>query len=249
MNYKRKAVGVQTLHSPYMFSFWNEIIKGSYQNKKWTDIEKCRKSLLKNKNEIHVTDFGAGSKVMKGDKRKISDIAKYQLQSPKDGAFMARMIHHHSYEEILELGSSLGVSTSYLASENTSVTTIEGCLNILKEAKCVWDNLELNNITAELGNIDDVLKDLVSSKEFDLCLIDANHSYNASMRYWELIEPVMKEGGALVFDDIYWDPEMTRAWKEICSLTKATLKLDFFHFGILVFNSKLAPQSFTIKYA
>jgi predicted O-methyltransferase YrrM len=232
-----------------MFSFWNEIVKGKYQNKQWDAIESCRKMLLKNKSEIHVTDFGAGSKVMKGNKRKISDIAKYHLQSPKDGAFMARMIHHHSYKEILELGSSLGISTSYLASEQASVSTIEGCPNILKEAKSVWDKLDLKNIKTELGNIDDVLKDLVKSKEIDLCLIDANHSYNASMRYWELIEPVMKEGGAIVFDDIYWDSEMTRAWREICGLTKASLKLDFFHFGILVFNPKLSPQEYTIKYA
>lgn len=249
MNYKRKAVGVQSLHSPYMFSFWNEIVKGDYYNKKWNAIENYRKELLGNKKLISVTDFGAGSKVMKGDERRISDIAKYQLQSPKDGVFMARMLHYHSYGEVLELGSSLGISTSYLAAESTQVTTMEGCPNILKEAQQVWKTLGNTNISAHLGSIDENLEDILDAKKFGFCIVDANHSYEACMRYWRLIEPSIAEGGALVFDDIYWDAAMTKAWKEICKQTKASLKLDFFHFGILIFNNKLSPQDYTIKYA
>jgi len=232
-----------------MFSFWNEVVKGEYQNKRWDAIEKCRKDLLNNKKAIHVTDFGAGSKVLKGNERRISDIAKYQLQSTKDGQLLARIIHHHSYRNVLELGSSLGISSAYLACEAIKVSTMEGCPNILKCAQGVWESLKLDNIHPYLGNIDEKLEELINSKEFDFCVIDANHSYDACIRYWEVIEPIIKEGGALVFDDIYWDKEMTKAWREICLRTKATLKLDFFHFGILIFNSNTSEQAYTLKYA
>lgn len=244
-----RARGVQSFHSPFMFDFWNTVLKGDYKNLLWEEIEQERQRFLSDQKVIEVSDLGAGSKVMKGNKRRVSQIAKFQLQAKKDAEFLAKFIRKYQCKNVLELGSSLGISGAYLASEADEVVTVEGCPNILMEAKKSWKHLGLQNIQAVQGNIDEELEAVLKSRSFDLCVIDANHSYKACRRYWEKIEVHISSKGAIVFDDIYWDRGMTQAWNEILRESKAQLKLDFFHFGILIFNSDLSPQHYTVKYA
>mgnify|MGYP000441011722 CR=1 FL=1 len=64
------------VHSPFVFDL---VTKCFYDTKKHTEyslLKEYRKSLLKNKNYIEVSDYGAGSKVFKSNKRQISKIAQ-----------------------------------------------------------------------------------------------------------------------------------------------------------------------------
>ncbi len=88
--------------------------------------------------KISVTDLGAGSLVDKGNKRSISKIAKSSSKSKKIGRLLYRLAKYYQPVNILELGTSLGLSSSYLALGNndSKIVTIEGCPNISKIAFC-----------------------------------------------------------------------------------------------------------------
>ena len=57
------------------------------------------------------------------------------------------------------------------------------------------------------------------------------------------------EGTILVFDDIYWSREMTRAWTEIKKDPRINLTIDIYRFGIVFMHrDKLAKEDFTLRY-
>jgi len=76
LNFLWNSKNEHGVHSPFVFDL---VTKCFYDTKKYTEysiLKEYRKSLLKNKNYIEVTDFGAGSKVFKSNKRQISKIAQ-----------------------------------------------------------------------------------------------------------------------------------------------------------------------------
>lgn len=68
-------------------------------------------------------------------------------------------MNHFQPKTILELGTSLGISTSYLASVNSesNIFTIEGSEEIAKIAKNNFKELELTNVRSISGNFDSEL--------------------------------------------------------------------------------------------
>ena len=71
-----KSKNEHGIHSPFVYDL---VTKCFYDKKNYQEYEvlkSYRKSLLSNKNFIEVTDFGAGSRVFKSNKRQISEIAK-----------------------------------------------------------------------------------------------------------------------------------------------------------------------------
>ena len=125
------------VHSPFVFEL---ITKCFYNKKKYPQykvLKSYRNSLLKNKNTIEVTDFGAGSKVFKSNTRAINKIAKTAGISSKRAQLLFKIVNYFQPETILEIGTSLGLATSALALGNpkAKITTLEGCSNTLEISK------------------------------------------------------------------------------------------------------------------
>jgi predicted O-methyltransferase YrrM len=114
----------------------------------YEDIESIRAKLLLTDMEIKIDDHGAGSKVNSSDTRKIKDIAKNTLKDAKYGQLLFRLVNRFKPKTVLELGTSLGVSTMYLAaaSKKTKITTVEGCKNTAKVAQINFDKIGFKNI-------------------------------------------------------------------------------------------------------
>ena len=70
--------------------------------------------------------------------------------------------------------------------------TFEGSGELLKIAKGVWKILKLENISWQEGNIDHTLSDY-TREDVDLAYIDANHTYEATLRYADFLLPRMVE--------------------------------------------------------
>jgi len=129
LRYKLHAKNEFSLHSPFMFELYNEVFKKSKKNSiEFNKIEARRKWLCSNENEITFIDHGAGSSKAKSPIRKISTIAKSTSKSAKYARFIANLAAYLKSNAILELGTSLGVSTMYLAEKNKDahITTVEG---------------------------------------------------------------------------------------------------------------------------
>lgn len=151
------------MHSPFVFELIDKVFIDDRNFYVFPLIEATREDLLYNNNIIEVTDFGAGSRVNKNYSRTISSIAKSALKPPKFGQLLFRLVNHFGSSTILELGTSLGITTSYLAAanHNSLVITMEGAPEIAKQAERHFQHIGLNNIEQVVGNFDSTLANVL----------------------------------------------------------------------------------------
>ncbi len=252
LKYLWRAKNLHGVHSPFVYSFNKDIVNEQKQFYAFEQIAAWRKQLLQNHETVSVTDFGAGSKNNSSNLRKISEIAHLAGKRAKDGELLYKMVDAYNCKNILELGTSLGIGTSYLASanRNAKVTTIEGCPNIAALAKKHFNDLALSNIKQLVGNFDVVLPELLATlPKFDFVFIDGNHRYQPTINYLEWILPHLAKDAIVVLDDVHWSKEMLQAWNKIIADARVPLTIDVFQFGICVWrNSFKEKQHFVIKH-
>jgi predicted O-methyltransferase YrrM len=240
------------VHSPFVFEFITRVLNDKRHFYAFDAIEKIRTQLLSNHNSITIQDFGAGSRVAKTNTRKISDVAKSSLKPAKYSQLLFRMIDYYAPKQIIELGTSLGITTSYLASAKTDaqVTTFEGSATIAQIARQNHGSLGLTNIFLQEGNFDEELpKWLLNHTKVDFAFIDGNHLYKPTLAYFEALLEVIEDHSILVFDDIHWSREMEQAWNEISGHKSVTLSIDLFFIGIVFFRKEFAQkQQISIKF-
>ena len=242
------------IHSPYLFRLVRFVMRDENTFYCFADIERRREYLKACEDELDVVDFGsAGSPEGKLIKRRVCDIAKTQLESPKIGQLLFRIINFMTQEQkrplqILELGTSLGITTAYLAASNSrnNITTLEGSGAVLKIAQGVWQTLKLENISWQEGNIDNTLY-IYARENLDLAYVDANHTYEATKRYVDFLLPRMTEKGIIVLDDIHYSEGMERAWEEIKQNQRVTTSMDLYHVGMLFVDPHYLKRHYTIR--
>ncbi len=247
-----KARNEHSLHSPFIFDLYTKAIKGKSEDSNFDDIETLRKLSLKNTEAIEVTDFGAGSKKLKSNRRTVSSIARNSLSPQNQCLLLHRILTYLNVQTTIELGTSLGISSLYLSRANNSnnqVITIEGCPNILQLAQNNFDKLKASNIRGLNGNIDQLLGGILQTHTpIDAIFIDGNHSLEATIRYFKMALPYLHDNSILIFDDIYWSEGMESAWQQIFNDPAVTLSIDLFEFGIVFFRPNQPKQHFKLKW-
>lgn len=246
--YWLRRVDQHSLHSPFVFQFFTQIIRKP--QKKNSDIELLRKSLINTKTAIEITDFGAGSRVSSHRTRSIGSIAKHATTPSKFSRFLSQSITYFGHTEILELGTSLGINTLYLSEkEDTNVTTFEGDPAIAELAQGHFEKLGRNNIEMIIGNIDETLPNTLEKlKKIDLAYIDANHRYEPTLNYFDTILPLTHDKSMIVIDDIHWSKEMNAAWEFIKNKPEVTLSIDLFEAGLLFFDPNLKKSDYILNF-
>lgn len=240
------------IHSPFVFSFIKDVLNDRKKKDAFGAIEKIRGSLLNTDSIIEVKDFGTGSSKTKTDRRSVKTIASSSLKKKKYSSLLARIATYYRAQSMLELGTSLGITTSYLATANPAATiyTLEGSKNIALIAQNNFDKLGLQNIQMLQGDFEETLPELLSKiKKLDLIFVDGNHRKEPTLKYFDwLIEKINKHS-VFIFDDIHWSKEMEDAWKEIQDHPFVTLTIDLFFIGVVFFNNDLkVKQHFVIRF-
>lgn len=248
LNYWLDAVDEHSLHSPFLFDFYTQVI----QRETLDDplFESLRKKLSNDHREILVEDFGAGSKHIKNNNRKISDIASISLSSAKYSSLYLRIADYAKAKTILELGTSLGINTLYLSKKPESrVYTFEGSASIAEIASISFEFGDAKNIELITGNLDSTLySNLSRIPKIDLAFMDANHQYIPSMRYFELLLSRAHHKSIFILDDIHDTPEMERVWREIKKHPLIYTSADLFRCGILFFDPSLTKQHVVLRF-
>ena len=148
------------VHSPFVY---NLVTKCFYDRNKYPAykiLKEYRSSLLKDKRTIQITDFGAGSRVFKSDKREVSKMAKNAGISPKRARLLNRLVRYLEVDHVLELGTSLGLGSAAMAAGNkVKITTIEGCPETAAIAREKFEEFRFNNIQLQLGKFEEILVD------------------------------------------------------------------------------------------
>jgi len=240
------------VHSPFVFEFITNVLNDDRRYYCYNSIEHLRQQSLLDTTVIHIEDLGAGSRVHAFQERKISDIAASSLKSKKFAQLLFRIAYFYKTKTILELGTSLGITTAYLASANSNnkVITMEGSKAIANVARKNFEQLQIKNIEIAEGNFDDTLQSTLEKiSSIDFAFIDGNHRKEPTIRYFEKLLTKTNASSILIFDDIHWSKEMEEAWIYIQSHASVTLSIDLFFIGIVFFRTEQkAKQHFTIRF-
>lgn len=244
----RKGYGI---HSPFVFSLVLDVFRNKIDPDIVCTIEKIRKSLLADTRSIYVTDLGAGSRIMKSKLRKVSDIARYSSVPKKYGILLANMARNFGKSGILEFGTSLGVSTMYMAAfcPDTEIITMEGCPATSGIAKENFRKSGMNNIKMLTGSFDELLPELKrKALSPGLVFIDGNHRREPVLKYFNEIAEMTGQDSVVIIDDIHASRSMSDAWKEIKKHEKVTTSVDVFRMGMVFFRSGMARYDYTVRY-
>lgn len=223
------------VHSPFVYHLSDQVLSESRQFGVFEKLEALRNKLENDERIIKIEDYGAGSRVHNSPHRSVSQIAKTALAPKKQSQALFKLALEQQPKRILELGTSLGLTTLYLhtaAGQNAEITTIEGAPAIAHIAKENFLSFGTANIQLLVGKFEDQLLQLTG--EFDLIYIDGDHRFEPTMSYFEKCKQLLSPNGWMILDDIYWSKEMTSAWRTCTADARFNLALDFYHFGVLI---------------
>ena len=242
--YYFSSKGKHSVHSPLVFDFINQVLNDAH-NAINPSAEHERKRLESSQKTIDFIDFGKSGKTFK---KKIRSIAKNSLKSKKYAQLLGKIVQYYKTKKIIELGTSLGVTTSYLSYDKTAmVTTMEGSEQLAQEAQNVWNNLKLSQIKCITGDFNLTLNE-VAKQSFDLVYIDGNHRCKPTLAYFYTLKKNSHEKTIFIFDDIHYSPSMEKAWKQIKNQPEVSITIDLFFLGIVWIDPSLSKENFVLRY-
>jgi predicted O-methyltransferase YrrM len=238
------------VHSPFVFNLLTKCFYDKKTKPEYAILKKYRKSLLENKNFIEVSDFGAGSRVFKSNRRQISKIAQTAGISPKRAELLFRVTNYFQPATILEIGTSLGLATSALALGNpkAKVVTIEGCPNTANVAQNQLAEFDCNNIKNVIAEFESFfISENIQATNYNLIYFDGNHSKKATLDYFELLLPTTDNDSVWILDDIHWSEDMEEAWEMIKNHPQVKVTIDTFQWGFVFFRREQEKEHFIIR--
>ena len=272
-----RHTGGHGIHSPYLFEWVRMVLSDENSYYAWSEIEKVRAKMLTDTRVMEFVDYGAGIGNRESengnrearDRRKVSDIAKRSLAKKKYAQMLARLVNWLGGPlltspsrgaigdwrlalgdglTIVELGTSLGVTTAYMAAmdKRNKVITYEGCSAVAEIAKENWEALGLKNIDCRVGEITaDILdRDL---ERVDVAFIDANHTYAGTRAYFNVLAEKVHRKSVMIVDDIHYNKEMEQAWREICADERVTSTMDLYQMGLVFFDKDYWKRDYRIR--
>lgn len=248
LSYRKNAVSKHGVHSPFVFDLVTKVFPKN-RNEDLSDniAEDWRTECRINNSIINVTDLGTGS----SGPRKIADIASQAAKSPKEGFLLHRIVKRFQPKKILELGTSLGITTLHEASATKfeKFITLEGCPQTAALAKTAFQKYNLR-VEIRTGNFADTLPSALKNLEqADYVFFDGNHREQPTLEYFEACLPFIHNDTLFIFDDIHWSEEMESAWEKIKSHSKVRLTIDLFHFGLVFFRAEQKEKEhFVLKF-
>ncbi|WP_336515580.1 class I SAM-dependent methyltransferase [Pollutibacter soli] len=239
-------------HSPFVYNFIVKLLNDKREYAEFSSIESLRKKLLLSNEIIEVDDFGAGSVNGTKKKRKIAEIARLAAKPKKYAQLLFKIVRYYNSTPVVELGTSLGITTAYLASasQKSNVISLEGAPRIADVARKNMAALGLENVKIITGNFDDTFSEaLKTAGHPGLVFFDGNHRYQPTMHYFNQALDHLSEKSIFIFDDIHWSEGMEKAWEEIKGFPSVTCTIDLFFIGLVFFNPDFKEkQHFVIRY-
>ncbi len=241
------------IHSPFVYQFYRNVLKNEERSSQFRVVNRLRKELGAGSRFIKRKDLGARCGEFPCDQRfvRVKDIMHHASVSRRKGEFLFRLVKEYKPENILELGTSLGISTIYfgLASPESHIITMEGCLDSAHLARENFEKTGLKNIRVITGSFEDQLDTALAEMPAPgLVFFDGNHKKEATLRYFMRCLEQAGPGTIFIFDDIHWSHGMEEAWDEIRKHPRCKVCIDLYFMGIVFFREELSKEDFTIRF-
>lgn len=252
LQHYRKSGSEYQANNPFVGDLVKQVIQNQAHHEVYSLIGQLRNRLLQKTQVIESTDFGtgAGKNGYKLNFVRVASIVKNSAISERCGMVLFRLVEYFKPHTIIELGTSVGISTLYLAmaKRDSKVITLEGCTTKSEQAAANFSAMKLDNIVQHIGRFDVVLPQVINeTPQADLVFIDGNHTYEATLANFNALLKISHTYTIFIFDDIHWSAGMQAAWNEISDHERVTLSIDLFHMGIIFLRKDVIRQKLVIR--
>ena len=223
----RKGFGV---HSPFVFNLITKVIEEKCSYYSFYDIELLRKQLLFREGEINYPD---------------------RQNKGKRKTLLFRLTNYFKSKNILQIGTTMGLSTLYLTSYATGLKCIalENVPEFATTARQAFAKEGRNPVDLRIGNYKDLLPQALNDIN-SLDFVFFNTLYEQHNNLW-LFNECMKyahNDTVFVFEGIKASRKMRELWEEICACPEVTVTLDLYSLGIVLFNKKLHKRDYIVYF-
>ncbi|MDK2977842.1 MAG: hypothetical protein PWP52_556 [Bacteroidales bacterium] len=252
------------IHSPFVFDLINNVFKDRKVDNDLAKIFLLHHKYKHSKQALIFDEKGAGthqqtkSKLKSRNNQNIQKISTTEGKiirnssvTKKYGALIYRLVKYFNPENILEIGTSVGISTLYIAqgAPESKFTTIEGVEEKIQIARKLTRAEHLQNIEFICNDFDSgIPKILKKFNTLDFIFFDGNHTQEATESYFHLCLKKAHNNSVFIFDDIHWSSDMERAWNTIKKHEKVSVSIDLFRLGILFFKPEITKGHYKIKF-
>ncbi|MBF25850.1 MAG: hypothetical protein CMP49_04975 [Flavobacteriales bacterium] len=243
LNQKRELNKIKEEKNPYL----NIIVKSFLEvklNKKLNDhlevfklCERYRKNLLKDDRIITYEIFGLSKKI------KVKEICKKATSSPIWAQFLYLIIDKLSTPFVLEIGTNLGVSGTYILSaiknkKNSFFITMEGVPALCKIAQSQFSSIaSKKKFQIIQGLYNNTFPKLIAQNlNFNILFIDGNHRKNDTLYYFNSLISNKELQCIMIFDDINWSAEMQECWSIIRKNPIVSYSINYYKWGIIIID-------------
>ncbi|NOX84710.1 MAG: class I SAM-dependent methyltransferase [Chlorobi bacterium] len=252
LNYLRKTKTRYNIHSPFVYDLIENVFKDKTRYKEFRELNRLRKKYARRTDKVETMDFGAaaGNKDYIVRVKTVGDVVKKTGHTKKQLEMLFRLTRYFKPENILEFGTSVGISASYLSKgyPPAKMITMEGSMGLTTIANETFENHNLN-IEVEIGEFGAILDNIINNVDkLDMVFFDGNHRKKSTLRYFNKCMKRAHEGSVFMFDDIHWSRGMNKAWKKIKKDKRVSITVDLYWIGLVFFRKGIAKQDFILRY-
>jgi predicted O-methyltransferase YrrM len=187
----------------------------SGEEREWAArIEALRSELLASSEELEVVDYGAVEPGMEIDvndmyegrrlRRGVGEICRLTSKPPQWALLLLELVRTFRPERCVELGTSLGISTSYQAAGlelngTGNLVTLEGAAAVAERAAANLERLGLTErVEIIVGRFQDTLGTVLERiGPVEYAFVDGHHDRDATLAYFEQLAPYWRRKRSL----------------------------------------------------
>nr|HMP31339.1 class I SAM-dependent methyltransferase [Saprospiraceae bacterium] len=235
LKYYLEAETIYRTHSPFLYDVYTNILRIDRYFYDFKVLENIRRSYLTSSESIVFEDYGAGSQKLNANKRMVHEIAKHGVSSEYQCRVLFNLVNYLKPQRSLELGTSLGLASMYMASarKKSIVDTVEANADLVKIASHNATKLNLSNINFHQNTFDAILKNISSNITYDFIYLDGNHTYESTIGYMQKLQHNMTNKAVVMIDDIHWSEGMYSAWNLLSRQDSVQASIETSYFGLL----------------
>ncbi|MBN2744652.1 putative O-methyltransferase YrrM [Breznakibacter xylanolyticus] len=230
------------IHSPFVFRLVHDLFCQTHRYYAFDVINEVRQRFRSDCSEMTLPVGGTTT---------VARVARRSAIGTKHGELLFRLVREFAPANILELGTSLGISTLYLAMPNKQacVYSIDHSGAAQDVARKTFELLGLKRVELRQGDFDVALPGVLREMgRVDFVFVDGNHQQAPTLQYFEQCLEYAHNNTVLAFHDIHWSEGMEAAWRTICEHPRVTVSIDTFHVGLVFLRRECLKQHFVVRF-